>query len=40
MLASSPLSPMRQELDLKILLSEPAIVPSLIGQTWADNRHI
>lgn len=35
MCASSSPAPVRQELDLKILLSGPAILPRLIDQTWA-----
>lgn len=35
----TPLSPVRQELDLKILLSGPEFLPRLIDQSWAQERH-
>ncbi|HTU79239.1 MAG TPA: helix-turn-helix transcriptional regulator [Solirubrobacteraceae bacterium] len=38
MLDSSPPSPVRQELDLKILFSSPEFVPGLIDQTWAQEQ--
>jgi DNA-binding PadR family transcriptional regulator len=37
-LESSPPSPYRQELDLKVLLSGPEFLPRLIDQTWAQER--
>jgi DNA-binding PadR family transcriptional regulator len=38
LLESSPPNPMRQDLDLKILLSEPEFLPQLIDQTWAQEQ--
>jgi DNA-binding PadR family transcriptional regulator len=38
MLESSPPSPVRHELDLKILFSGPEFAPSLIDQTWAQEQ--
>jgi DNA-binding PadR family transcriptional regulator len=35
---SSALSPVRQELDLKILFSGPEFLPRLIDQTWAQEQ--
>jgi DNA-binding PadR family transcriptional regulator len=35
---SSPPSPARQELDLKILFSGPEFLPRLIDQTWAQEQ--
>jgi DNA-binding PadR family transcriptional regulator len=37
-LSSSTPSPMRQELDLKILFSGPERLPGLIDQTWAQEQ--
>jgi DNA-binding PadR family transcriptional regulator len=38
MLRSSSPSPVRQELDLKILFSGPELLPRLIEQTWAQEQ--
>jgi DNA-binding PadR family transcriptional regulator len=38
MVVSSPPSPFRQELDLKILFSGPEFLPRLIDQTWAQEQ--
>ncbi|HLH14517.1 MAG TPA: PadR family transcriptional regulator, partial [Solirubrobacteraceae bacterium] len=35
MFETAPPSPVRQELDLKILFSGPEFLPRLIDQTWA-----
>ncbi|HEX5853219.1 MAG TPA: PadR family transcriptional regulator [Solirubrobacteraceae bacterium] len=35
---STPLSPVRDGLDLKILLARPEFLPSLIDQTWAQEQ--
>jgi DNA-binding PadR family transcriptional regulator len=37
-LKSSPPSPFRQELDLKLLFSGPEFLPVLIDQTWAQEQ--
>lgn len=34
----SPLSPLRQELDLKMLVASPEYLPRLIDQTWAQEQ--
>ena len=39
MFESSALSPVRQELDLKILFSGPEFLPRLIDQTWAQEQN-
>jgi DNA-binding PadR family transcriptional regulator len=36
--AATPPSPVRQELDLKILLSGPEFLPRLVEQTWAQEQ--
>jgi hypothetical protein len=38
MCESSPPSPVRQELDLKILFAGPEFLPRLIDQTWAQEQ--
>ena len=37
-LEASGLSPVRQELDLKILFSGPELLPRMIDQTWAQEQ--
>jgi DNA-binding PadR family transcriptional regulator len=39
MLETSTPSPVRQELDLKMLFSGPEFLPRLIEQTWAQEQH-